>query len=222
MWKVAIDLTGRKFGRLTVVERDCNDHTNKYAWWVCRCECGNYIVASSSSLNGGHTQSCGCLFRETVIANNMKKRKHGMINSRIYNIWRSMKKRCLNPNHEAYPRYGGRGITVCDEWKDDFQTFYDWAMTNGYQEGLTIDRIDVNGNYEPGNCRWATAKEQNNNTRNNRLLTHNGETHTMAEWADITGIGYDTLQSRLFKGGWTVEEALTKPVRRKEKKYGKE
>jgi len=138
--------------------------------------------------------------------------KHGMTNTRLHHIWKSIKQRCYNPNNNRYSNYGGRGITVCDEWRNSFNAFYEWAMANGYADDLTIDRKDTNGNYEPSNCCWATQKEQQNNRRNNCLITHNGETHTLAEWAAITGLKYQTIQRRL-KTGWNIKDALTiKPV----------
>ena len=139
---------------------------------------------------------------------------HGKSKTRLYNIWSDMKRRCYNPKNKRYNRYGGRGISVCDEWKDDFQAFYDWAIYNDYAEDLTIDRIDVNGNYEPNNCRWITWKEQQRNTSRNRFITVNGVTRTMTEWAEITGIHRDVIKDRLNKLHWTEEEAVTIPTMR--------
>ena len=142
--------------------------------------------------------------------------KHGMRYTRLYNIWRSMNQRCYNEKSVNFGRYGARGITVCDEWKEDFQSFHEWAMANGYSEELTIDRIDVNGNYEPSNCRWSTYKEQANNKRNSRIIECNGVSHTLGEWSEITGIRLATIWERLRKG-WSPERALTTiPVHRKE------
>lgn len=204
-----IDLTGKRFGRLTVIEQSSSTERG-LARWLCKCDCGNYCVSAGVDLRRGHVKSCGCLQKEQAKA---VKTKHGLRYTKLNGIWKSMKKRCHNENELSYSNYGGRGITVCDEWKEDFQAFYDWAMANGYRNGLSIDRIDVNGNYCPENCRWATRKEQNNNTRSNHLLTYNGETHTMSEWAEITGMGYGTLQSRINRYGWPIEKALTEPVR---------
>lgn len=139
----------------------------------------------------------------------MFEKKHGLIHHRLYRIWGCMKTRCLNKNDEHFPLYGGRGITICDEWKHDFQAFYDWAMANGYQDNLTIDRIDVNGNYEPSNCRWLTRQEQNFNKRNTIFVTLNGETKSLAEWAAETGIYYQTLVYR-YKAGKSPAEILKK------------
>ena len=134
---------------------------------------------------------------------------HNKSNERVYRIWKSMKKRCENPNYKWYANYGGRGIRVCDEWQK-FEPFYEWATSNGYAENLTIDRIDVNGNYEPNNCRWVDMTTQSNNKRTNRNITFNNETHTMKEWSEILGIKYSTLESRLNKHKWSVEKAFTK------------
>lgn len=138
--------------------------------------------------------------------------KHGMRHTRLYNIWRSMRQRCSNPKCINYHNYGGKGIKVCEEWQKDFSAFYKWATENGYKEGLTIDRKDVIGNYEPSNCRWSTYKEQANNKRNNRIIECKGISHTLGEWSEITGIKLATIWARLQKG-WSVEKALeTKPV----------
>ena len=137
--------------------------------------------------------------------------RHGMRYTRLYNIWRSMNQRCRNPKSYNYERYGGRGITVCEEWHQ-FIPFRDWAMKNGYADNLTIDRKDTNGNYEPGNCRWATPKEQANNKRSNRHIELDGVSHTLAEWEGITGIKLNTIWARLDRG-WPAERALTAPVK---------
>lgn len=136
--------------------------------------------------------------------------KHGKRNTRLYGIWLQMKNRCFNTKTERYKDYGGRGITVCDEWKNDFTKFYDWSISNGYQENLTIDRIDNDGNYEPSNCRWVTVKTQNRNARSNHLITFKGETHCIIEWAEITGLTRGCISNRL-RYGWSIEDTLTKP-----------
>ena len=138
---------------------------------------------------------------------------HGMTKTRLFNIWMSMKQRCYNANKQHYDCYGGRGITVCDEWKHDFQAFHDWAMKNGYSDDLTIDRINHDGNYEPSNCRWSSLKKQANNKRNNCLVEYKGQVYTIAELSDIYGIKYSCLYNRLHKG-WDVEKALhTQPIK---------
>lgn len=133
--------------------------------------------------------------------------KHGMKHSRLYNIWCNMKARCNNPNHTYYANYGGKGITVCDEW-NDFISFQEWALKNGYSDALTIDRIEVNEGYSPDNCRWASMKVQENNRSNNRLITFNGITMSVAKWAEKSGVPYKTLYTRLFQLHWELERAL--------------
>ena len=140
-----------------------------------------------------------------------KNTKHGCCGTRIYRIYNNMIVRCFNQNARSYQDYGGRGITVCDKWSHNFQAFYDWAMANGYADNLTLDRIDVNGNYEPLNCRWATKKEQANNTRRNRMITYNNKTQTIKQWADEYGINYPKLKDRINKLHWTIERALNTP-----------
>ena len=138
-----------------------------------------------------------------------------MYNTRLYDIWVNMKQRCFNQNDQAYQNYGGRGIAVCDEWKDDFQAFYDWSVSNGYQDGLSIDRINNDGNYSPENCRWTDRNVQNRNRRNNHKITYNGVTKTVVEWAEEKNIPYELLLNRLNKLGWSVERALTTPIEKR-------
>lgn len=157
----------------------------------------------------GKTKSCGCLRRETVKNLNKNKKTHGERYTRLYRIWIGMKSRCFNKNNHAYSHYGQREIVVCDEWKNDYLCFKNWAMDNGYTDGLTIDRIDVNGNYEPSNCRWITYLEQENNRTNNNLITYKNKTKTISEWARETGINKNTIWARLFRYGWSVEKALS-------------
>ena len=205
-----IDLTGQRFGRLTVIERVENDNDG-HARWLCRCECGNTTIVAGKALRRGVTRSCGCLHDEVAAKHATSLNKtHGQRNSRLSRIWRGMKSRCQNPNYPCYSDYGGRGITVCDEWQQ-FEPFYKWAMANGYRDELSIDRIDVEGNYEPSNCRWVNAKTQANNKRNNHFVVFEGRKITLTQWAEETEIPKDTLRYRL-RLGWSVEKALTTPV----------
>lgn len=146
---------------------------------------------------------------------------HGGKGSRLYSIWRAMKTRCYNPNSKAYPRYGGRGITVCDEWLDSFEAFRDWALANGYRDDLTIDRVDSNGPYAPENCRWATYKEQANNTRRNRIITVNGERLTIAAASEKFNLNPFLLYDRISRLGWSAERAIFTPARTINKQKGK-
>lgn len=205
------DLTGRRFGFLTVSGE--SERRGKNIMWNCLCDCGNRVVVPRSNLMNGHTKSCGCKTKE-MIGN--ATRVHGFVGTRLNRIYHGMKSRCYNPNNEKYKDYGGRGITVCDEWKNDFQAFYDWAMSNGYKENLTIDRINVDGNYEPSNCRWADNITQSYNKRNTLKLFFNGEERSVREWSEITGLSMAAIRSRLQRG-WSVVETLSAPLKRKVK-----
>lgn len=197
-----INLIGQKFGKLTVIRYD---HTNKNgAYWLCRCDCGKEKIVCAHSLKTGHVSSCGCL---RFSADNHSK-------ERLYTTWKDMLRRCFNPKCKSYPNYGGRGITVCNEWKSSYLNFKSWALHSGYTDSLTIDRIDSNGNYEPSNCRWVTLKVQENNTRKNRFLEYHGISHTVSEWANILEISYPALLNRL-KRGWSLEKAFSKPVQQR-------
>lgn len=132
-------------------------------------------------------------------------KKHGQYKAKIYHIYYNMKARCYNKNTPKYKDWGARGIVICDEWKHDFEAFYNWAMDNGYRDDLSLDRIDVNGNYEPDNCRWVTMKQQARNTRRNKCYTINGKTHCLSEWCEILGLNHDTIRMRLHRG-WSIEK----------------
>ena len=211
------DLIGKKFGRLIVIKR-VENHVQpsgkQYVQWLCKCDCGNETVVRGANLKKGHTQSCGCLQKEKVTT-------HGLKKTRLYVVWRDIKLRCFNPNANNFKDYGAKGVVMCEEWRNDFKAFYDWAKANGYDEKAlrgecTIDRIDTNGNYEPNNCRWTDNLTQQNNKKNNRFLTYNGETHTIAEWSRILNIKTYVLYSRLYSG-WSVEQILTTPVKQYKK-----
>ena len=201
MGRKAKDLTNQKFGMLTAIKRvgdKISSSGEHYTMWLCKCDCGNEKVVARSALIKGETRSCGCI----------KGENHGMSNSKIYDVWIDMKKRCYDPQRDDYKNYGGRGIEICHEWKNSFTTFYNWALTSGYDDTLTIERINVNGNYEPSNCTWATRKEQANNKRNNHFLTFDDKTQTVAQWSNELGINENTIFNRINQG-LTDEEVLT-------------
>ena len=167
--------------------------------WECKCDCGNLTPVSRNNLTSGHTLSCGCL-QQRMRRHGEYHKIHGQTGTRLHRIWKDMKTRCTNPNAINYDNYGGRGISVCEEWRKDSYAFREWAVANGYCDDLTLDRIDVNGNYCPENCRWVTRKEQNNNRRDNRKLTFNGRTQSIPEWAEELGLSYGGLYDRLRRG----------------------
>ena len=200
-----IDLTGQVFGKLTVVKRVENNSEGKPTWY-CKCDCGNNKIASSASLKKSYVKSCGCLLTTHGYTVNYQK-------SRAYTAWLNMKGRCNNSNRNDYQYYGGRNIKVCDRWLQSFTNFlHDMGEP---PEKYSLDRIDVNRNYEPSNCKWSSMKEQCNNRRNNRKLTYKGETKTVTEWAKITGIRYDNITRRIDLLKWSVEKALETPVKKK-------
>lgn len=205
-------LVGRKFGRLTVIDSTAKRdiHTGSIIW-KCQCDCGNIVYVSTSNLesNSNHrTQSCGCLRRENST-------KHSLSKTKLYKKLVAIKGRCKNPKNANYFRYGGRGIGLCSDWdgKQGFENFYVWAIAHGYEDGLTIDRIDNNKGYSPDNCRWVTQKLQMNNTRRNRYITIDGETHSLTDWAEIKGISIGTIRDRL-KRGWSEYDAIMRAVRK--------
>ena len=206
-----IDMTGARYGKLTVIMR-ADDAPSGQKRWLCRCDCGKETIVHGQSLRSGHTVSCGC-YRKAINAEMGKQKltKHGGARTRLYRIWKGMKQRCRDENSTRYQSYGGRGISVCEEWIDDFSAFQEWALKNGYQDDLTIDRKDTNGNYEPSNCQWISNKDQQANKRNNRVIECNGDIHTLSEWSKITGVKEGTIAYRL-KAGWPIEKALKEPV----------
>ena len=208
-----IDLTGHKYGKLTVIREDIDNPKRKPGkiMWLCLCECGNYTSACTNDLRIGDTKSCGCLKYDGSSAIT-----HGFSKERLYHIWLNMRQRCKNPKHPSYVNYGERGIFVCEEW-DDYLNFRGWAMSNGYQDDLTIDRIDNDGGYSPDNCRWTGRDIQSHNKRSNRMLTFKDKTQDITQWAEETGISFSAIISRLDKYGWSVEDTLTIPAY--EKKY---
>lgn len=181
--------------------------------WKMKCSCGEIFVAQPSD-SKGVCRKCAMEKLSEERTKHGESPKQGKRNaSKLYSIWVNMRNRCSNQENKSFAYYGGRGISVCDEW-NEFLNFEKWAIQNGFEENLTLDRIDVNGNYEPENCRWISRKEQMRNTRSNHLLTYNGDTKTMAEWAEITGIPYSTLKQRINKYNYSVEKALNKQVQK--------
>lgn len=195
-----IDLTGQRFGRL-VVEGFAGTDKKRNVLWSCKCDCGQRRVVTGNNLKSGHTKSCGC----SRIA-------HGKSYTRLHRIWADMKTRCYNPQNRAYKNYGGRGITICDEWRDDFQKFYDWAMSCGYQDNLMIDRTDNDKGYYPDNCRWVNIEVQNNNKRNNIKIEYQGKVQTLAQWSKELEIEMDVLWHRINVSGWSIEKAFSIPT----------
>ena len=200
------DLTGQTFNRLTVIGRGENTKNGK-AQWICLCECGQNSVVTTDSLKRGHTKSCGCLNKENLRKNT---RTHGMSSTPEYEIWKTMKRRCHSETKTA-KYYRDRGIKVCDRWLESFENFYS-DMGPRPTANHSIERIDNDGDYCPENCKWGTAKEQNNNTRRNVRMTLNGETKTMAEWSEVLGISQGVIGKRKRKG-WSDKDTLTTPVK---------
>lgn len=201
------DLSGQRFGKLVALSI-CGRNKNNAVIWLCKCDCGNYVEVLSISLIAGHTKSCGCM--------KGYKKKHGDSGSRLYRVWISMKQRCQNSKNKAYQFYGGKGIKVCEEW-NNYSCFKQWAIKNGYDDmaknkECTLDRIDVNGDYEPLNCRWVSMAEQNRNKSYHRYVVYQGKKLTVTQLAKKVGMNKETLVYRL-NAGWTVDDAINKPIK---------
>jgi hypothetical protein len=188
------DIVGQKFGRWTVLKEMAQTKKHGSRRFLCECECGGRKVVNWQPIVNGGSRSCGCLAKELKAARRIT---HGKSKTRLYGIWSAMKARCSVKNHQSYGNYGGRGISVCDEWFHDFLPFHDWAIFNGYNDKLTIERINNNGDYCPENCRWATRREQLRNKRTSRNITYRGETLLLEDWARKLGIKANTLIYRL-------------------------
>lgn len=210
------NVIGNKYGRLTVIE-DAPDKVYKNGAHdrveKCLCDCGKIKFVKLGQLKSGHTRSCGCYHDERCRERQIT---HGMTGTRLYRIWCMMKSRCSNPNMDYYYLYGGKGISVCDEWRNSFDSFSKWSIGHGYNDSLTIDRIDSNKDYCPENCRWVTFKKQANNTSRNHLLEYNGGIYTLAELSEIVNIPYSTLRHRIYDG-MSVYSAIEKPHRTSKK-----
>ena len=189
---------GSRFGKMVVIERSSESKYGERRW-LCRCDCGVVKTVPGSDLRSGKICSCGCLKHDTKV-----RLTHGGSGTKLYEVFKTMHRRCESPSSNRYNHYGARGISVCEEWSN-FDAFREWAYTNGYSEGLTLDRIDNNGNYCPENCRWATAKEQSNNRRNSVWVEINGVRKTVAEWSNVSGISPYTLYSRVNRGVTGIE-----------------
>ena len=197
-----IDLAGERFGRLVASKRDQSSKR-----WICICDCGNIVSVRADHLKDGHVLSCGCLSSES---SKNRFTTHGMSRTRINRIWRGMKQRCFNPNATGYENYGGRGISVCSEWKNSFESFCDWAFKNGYSDSLSIDRIDGGGSYCPDNCRWETSFEQSRNTRANRVIDVDGNKMVLKDFCNMVGAPYHMVLKRLLRG-WELYDAISIP-----------
>lgn len=202
------DLTNKKFGKLIVIKR--SEKKSKKVYWDCLCDCGNIKSIASCHLLSGSIKDCGCLKKERISKLNYK---HGESTTKLYRTYNHMKDRCYRETDTHYKNYGGRGIKICDEWlgENGYLNFSKWAKTNGYDEKFSIDRINVNGNYEPSNCRWVGIKKQSNNKTNNHYLYYNGQKYTLTELANKFNIKQETLRKRL-KLGWKLEDALRRKI----------
>lgn len=206
---MSVIVKGTKFGRLTVRELVVGGDAN-HRKYLCDCDCGGTKITSEDNLKRGHCKSCGCLYKK-IGGKSKHGTRHGESKTRLYKIWSRMIWRCEKPSYKYFSSYGGRGITVCDEWHR-FDVFKKWALSNGYSDELTIDRINNNGEYSPSNCRWATPGQQANNRRTNRFITYNGKTMTVAEWADYFGINKNRFSSAICRGN-TIEDILERERR---------
>lgn len=194
------DLTGKRFGRLVVIGVD--DRGTRKTYYNCQCDCGNVKSVRADSLLCGAIRSCGCMKKEQDRINLEANHSHKQSGTRLYKIWQGMKKRCYNPHDTRYDRYGGRGIIICDEWRENFQAFHDWAVQNGYDETLTIDRVDNDGNYCPENCRWSSNEEQARNRSSNIKITIGNATKTLTEWCEIFQVDYRMVLARYKRNGF--------------------
>lgn len=208
------NIAGLKSGRLTAIKY-IGQNKRGANLWQCNCECGGTSVVVASDLRAGTIRSCGCLKKEMT---SLTKTKHHQSGTPLYSVWLGIKDRCLNPKSKQYFNYGGRGITVCDEWLGEYGStnFCKWSLDNGYKKGLELDRIDVNKGYSPDNCRWVSNSVQANNKRTTRFITYNGKTQSLADWCREYKLPYVTIQGRL-SNNWDFERAITTPIKRTSK-----
>lgn len=206
------NMIGKQYGRLTVLS--FIGRNKQYdSLWECKCKCGTIKVIRGGVLKNGHTQSCGCLHKDNT---SVAKTTHGLIkdNYKLYKVWIGMKQRCYNSKCSSYKNYGQRGIKLCENWVHSFENFHSWSLANGYSEGLTIERENVNGNYEASNCSWIVKERQSANRRNSIFITFNGLTKTSSEWSEITGIPTIVLTQRIRRG-WSSNKTITTKINKK-------
>lgn len=213
MSRERLDLTKRRIGRLFVIKeapsRRCNGVLVRY--WLCQCDCGNLVEVFTSSLRRAELAgigSCGCLHKELL---SKRRRSHGSSKTLLYERWQGIRARCYNPNHRAYKNYGGRGIEVCQEWRNDFHAFQKWALDNGYNTKLSIERKDTNGPYSPDNCKFATRTEQGRNKRNNLMIEYQNQIKSLPEWCEILNKSYVAIYTRIHRG-MSEHDALSLPA----------
>ena len=208
MGRPAIDLTGQKFNKLTVLERDWSYPTGagKSVYWKCLCDCGNITIVRGSNLKNGSVKSCGCRIYKSHNAT------HNMSKTRIYREWASIKNRCYNKNNKSFKDYGGRGIKVCNEWLNSFETFKEWAYSNGYEDNLTIERKDVDGDYCPSNCTWIPFNEQQRNRKICYSFEYHGRKQDLSSWCKELNLPYKNIHNRIYKLGWSFDRAISEPV----------
>ena len=193
------DISGQTFGELTAIS--ISHRKNHQTFWNCKYSCGKECKVSLNCLVRGHTKSCG----------HLKHKYNDMSKTKLYKVWKSMNERCYLPSAISYKNYGSRGIRVCDEWRNDFMQFYNWAIANGYSDDLSIDRINNDKGYCPSNCRWATRKVQMNNRSNSRNISYNGTTMTLKQWSEYFGFNYKYFHEVMSKNNWDIEKVLNMP-----------
>lgn len=205
------DLTGKIFGKLTVIKEVGHPKAGIYLW-ECECNCSNHthIIVNGNALRSGNTKSCGCIHTEQLQQRNKQGRKYNKEDKRLVRIWRAMMSRCYKTHSYGYKWYGAKGIRVCEEWHE-FENFKDWALNNNYKDDLTIERIDNNEDYKPENCKWADWETQANHTSSNKLITYNNKTQSLSLWVKELGLDYYRTKARINSCGWSIEDAFTKP-----------